>query len=68
MALLPVAEALARILDGAGPAAPERAGLLEAAGRVLAEDLPVSRSRRSRPPPWTATPCARGTSPGCRRA
>jgi molybdopterin molybdotransferase len=51
MALLPVAEALARILDGAGPAAPERAGLLEAAGRVLAEDLPARLTQ----PPFAAS-------------
>jgi molybdopterin molybdotransferase len=39
MALLPVAEALARILDGVTPLDAERVGLLQACGRVLASDI-----------------------------
>jgi molybdopterin molybdotransferase len=47
MPLLPVATALARILEGVEPTPAERVGLLEAAGRVLAEDLPA---RLTHPP------------------
>jgi molybdopterin molybdotransferase len=42
MALLPVADALARVLEGAGPTAREPVPLLAAAGRVLAADLPAT--------------------------
>jgi molybdopterin molybdotransferase len=51
MALLPVAEALARILEGAEPTAPERVGLLDAAGRVLAADVPALLTQ----PPFPAS-------------
>jgi molybdopterin molybdotransferase len=47
MALLSVAEALARVLDGAAPLPAESVPLSEAEGRVLAEDL---GSRRTQPP------------------
>ena len=39
MALLPVADALAQVLDGVEPLSTERVALAEAEGRVLAEDL-----------------------------
>jgi molybdopterin molybdotransferase len=47
MALLPVAEALARVLEGAEPLPSESVPLAEAEGRVLAEDL---LARRTQPP------------------
>ncbi len=47
MALLPVSEALARLLDGASPKAAETLPLAQAAGRVLAEPL---LARRTQPP------------------
>jgi molybdopterin molybdotransferase len=47
MALIPVAEALARVLDGAEPLPAETVPLAEAEGRVLAEDL---AARRTQPP------------------
>lgn len=47
MALMPVEEALARLLDGAEAKPPERVPLLEAAGRVLAADI---AARRTQPP------------------
>lgn len=47
MALLPVSEALARLLDGASPKAAETVPLAQAAGRVLAEPL---LARRTQPP------------------
>ena len=47
MALLPVADALARVLDGVEPLPAERVPLAEADGRVLAEDL---AARRTQPP------------------
>ena len=47
MALLPVPDALARVLDGAEPLPTERVPLAEAEGRVLAEDL---TARRTQPP------------------
>ena len=59
MALMPVAEALARVLAGADPLAAEFVPLTEAHGRVLAAD--VAALRTSRPPtspPWTAMRCA----------
>ena len=47
MALLPVADALARVLEGVEPLPAERVPLAEAEGRVLAEDL---AARRTQPP------------------
>jgi len=47
MALLPVADAIARVLDGVGPLPVERVPLADAEGRVLAEDL---SARRTQPP------------------
>ncbi|MEA2929955.1 MAG: molybdopterin molybdotransferase [Hyphomicrobiales bacterium] len=47
MALLSVADALARVLDGAAPLPAESVPLDEAEGRVLAEDL---AARRTQPP------------------
>ena len=47
MALLSVAEALARVLDGAAPLPAESVPLDDAEGRVLAEDL---SARRTQPP------------------
>jgi molybdopterin molybdotransferase len=51
MALLPVADALARILDGVAPTEAETVPLLEAHGRVLAEDLTAKLTQ----PPFTAS-------------
>lgn len=45
MALLPVADALAQVLDGAEPLPSERVPLGEAEGRVLAEDLAALRTQ-----------------------
>jgi molybdopterin molybdotransferase len=47
MALLSVADALARVLDGAAPLPAESVPLNQAEGRVLAEDL---TARRTQPP------------------
>src|SRR5262249_36145745 len=47
MALLPVPDALARVLEGVEPLPVERVPLIEAEGRVLAEDL---SARRTQPP------------------
>jgi molybdopterin molybdotransferase len=47
MALLPVAEALARVIEGAAPLATETVPLGAAEGRVLADDLVA---RRTQPP------------------
>ncbi|MCZ7596006.1 MAG: molybdopterin molybdotransferase MoeA [Hyphomicrobium sp.] len=47
MALLPVDEALRRVLEGVTPVAPEDDDLLAAAGRVLAEDV---TARLTQPP------------------
>jgi molybdopterin molybdotransferase len=47
MALLPVPDALARVLEGVEPLPPERVPLAEAEGRVLAADL---SARRTQPP------------------
>jgi molybdopterin molybdotransferase len=47
MALLPVSDALARILDGVALTPAEEIELLDAAGRVLANDLPA---RLTQPP------------------
>lgn len=49
--LLPVAEALARVLDGIAPTQPEAVPLEEAAGRVLAEDI----AARVTQPPFDAS-------------
>ncbi|MBK3425326.1 molybdopterin molybdenumtransferase MoeA, partial [Methylobacterium sp. IIF4SW-B5] len=46
-ALLPVAEALARILAGARPVEAETVPITQAAGRTLAEDV---RALRTQPP------------------
>jgi molybdopterin molybdotransferase len=51
MALLPVAEALARLLDGATPGEAETVPLAEAAGRVLAEPVLALRTQ----PPFDAS-------------
>jgi len=45
MALIPVAEALARVLDGADALPAERVALTEADGRVLAEDIMALRTQ-----------------------
>ena len=51
MALLPVADALARLLDGVEAGSPQTVPLGEAAGRVLAADLPALRTQ----PPFDAS-------------
>jgi molybdopterin molybdotransferase len=51
MALLPVADALAQLLDGAEPKPAETITLHEAAGRVLAEPLKALRTQ----PPFNAS-------------
>jgi molybdopterin molybdotransferase len=52
MALMPVDEALARILDGAAPAAePEKLALADCPGRALARDLEALRTH----PPFAAS-------------
>lgn len=51
MALLPVNEALERLLDGAAPREGEIVALAEASGRVLAEDVHALRTQ----PPFDAT-------------
>lgn len=51
MALVPVDEALARLLDGAGPSGEERVPLLEAMDRVLAAPLTALRTQ----PPFDAS-------------
>ena len=64
MALLPVPDALARVLDGVEPLPTERVPLAEAEGRVLAEDLThAAPSRRTMSPPWTAMRCTARTWP-----
>jgi len=45
MALLSVADALARVLDGVAPLPPETVPIGEASGRVLAQDLAALRSQ-----------------------
>lgn len=47
MSLLPVDDAIARLLAGVEPLAPEEVPLADAAGRVLAADMPA---RRTQPP------------------
>lgn len=47
MALMPVADALAKVLEDAGPLDSETVDLADACGRVLAQDLPA---RRTQPP------------------
>jgi molybdopterin molybdotransferase len=51
MALLPVEDALARLLDGAGPVGTETLPLRATAGRVLAADLTALRTQ----PPFDAS-------------
>lgn len=51
MALVPVAEALERLLDGAAPLPGERIPLADAAGRVLAESVVALRTQ----PPFNAS-------------
>ncbi|TIT14249.1 MAG: molybdopterin molybdotransferase MoeA [Mesorhizobium sp.] len=51
MALVPVAEALARLLDGAAPLPGESVPLADAAGRVLAEPVVALRTQ----PPFNAS-------------
>jgi len=51
MALLPVDEALARLLDGVRPVQSERVALADAAGRVLASPLAALRTQ----PPFDAS-------------
>jgi molybdopterin molybdotransferase len=51
MALLPVAEALTRLLDDAAPLTSESVPLIEAAGRVLAEPVVALRTQ----PPFNAS-------------
>lgn len=51
MALLPVEEALARILDGVAPTEPEVVPILDATDRVLAEDLAAKLTQ----PPFAAS-------------
>jgi len=47
VALMPVADALAKVLEDAGPLDSETVDLADACGRVLAQDLPA---RRTQPP------------------
>jgi molybdopterin molybdotransferase len=51
MTLVPVAEALKRLLDGEAPLASERVALLDAADRVLAEPVAALRTQ----PPFNAS-------------
>ena len=51
MALLPVATALAQVLDGIGPPAEEIVPIDEADGRVLAQDLAAKLTQ----PPFAAS-------------
>ena len=51
MALVPVAEALERLLDGAAPTGSESVALIDAAGRVLAEPVVALRTQ----PPFNAS-------------
>ena len=51
MALVPVAEALERLLDGAAPQASESVALIDATGRVLAEPVVALRTQ----PPFNAS-------------
>ena len=51
MALIPVAEALERLLDGAAPLAGESVPLFEAVDRVLAEPVVALRTQ----PPFDAS-------------
>ena len=69
VALMPVAEALARVLDGAAPLPAEAAPLARGA-RPRARRTISRRCAPSRPPtcrPWTATRCAPPTSRASRR-
>ncbi|PTW61155.1 molybdopterin molybdotransferase [Breoghania corrubedonensis] len=51
MDLIPVAEALQRLLEGVGPTRAERVPLAEAGGRTLASDLAATRTQ----PPFSAS-------------
>ncbi|MCB1472477.1 MAG: molybdopterin molybdotransferase MoeA [Rhodobiaceae bacterium] len=51
MSLLPVAEALARMLDGIEPTGTETVPIIEAAGRVVASPLAALRTQ----PPWATS-------------
>jgi molybdopterin molybdotransferase len=51
MSLLPVDEAVARLLDGVAPLPAENVGLTDAEGRVLAEDVPARLTQ----PPFVAS-------------
>lgn len=51
MSLIPVEEALSRLLAGVAPTASERVPLAEADGRILAEDLAATRTQ----PPFAAS-------------
>jgi molybdopterin molybdotransferase len=51
MALLPVSEALSKVLEGVAPVAPETVPLIDAAGRVLAADLAAAWDQ----PPFNAS-------------
>ena len=70
--LIPVAEALARVLASAAEPLGRGRGSRsqDAFGRTLSRDLDRrrARSRRSPIPRWTATPCAPPTPPRRRRA
>ena len=68
MALMPVDDALARILVGAAPRGePEMLPLAQCFDRVLAQDLAALRTHPpSTPRPWTAMRCARKNA-DCRR-
>jgi molybdopterin biosynthesis enzyme len=65
MSLLPVDEALRRILASIErPVEAESVPVADGAGRTLAADLPpCATSPPSRPPRWTGTRCALRTSP-----
>ena len=66
MALLAVAEALERVLDGVGPLGVEWVSVGAAHARVLAEDLrPGGRNPRRRFRRWMAMPFGSATLPTC---
>ena len=56
-------DALRLILGSVAPLRVERVSLLDAAGRVLAEDVVAPGTcRRATTPPWTGLRCARPTA------
>ncbi len=63
MSLMPVADALQKVLAGKTPLPAEHVPLLAAVGRVLADDLVAERTQ---PPamslPWMAMRCAMAIS------